>query len=121
MARIRYYDPDTQEWLLADAGGDENVQSDWKQSNTAADDYIKNKPILATVATTGDYSDLNGRPTYSVVASTGKYNDLMVFLISLSQLVKKCSTESVAMLSSVLPTVSKKARIFSFTSVLVLP
>jgi hypothetical protein len=77
MARIRYYDPDTQEWLLADAGGDENVQSDWEQSNTAADDYIKNKPILATVATTGDYSVLNGRPTYSVVASTGKYNDLI--------------------------------------------
>lgn len=31
---------------------------------------------LATVATTGNYSDLNGTPTLATVATTGDYNDL---------------------------------------------
>lgn len=40
----------------------EQVQADWTESNTEAPSYIKNKPTLATVATTGDYSDLNNLP-----------------------------------------------------------
>lgn len=44
------------------AGAEVNVQSDWNQTTTTADDYIKNKPSLATVATSGSYSDLSGKP-----------------------------------------------------------
>lgn len=44
-----------------------SIQSDWTQTNPAAIDYIKNKPTLATVATTGAYSDLTGAPTIPVM------------------------------------------------------
>lgn len=43
--------------------GSANVQSDWNQTDTTADDYIKNKPSLATVATSGSYNDLSNKPT----------------------------------------------------------
>lgn len=46
-----------------EGGAQANVQSDWDQSDNTADDYIKNKPNLATVATSGDYSDLLNKPT----------------------------------------------------------
>lgn len=73
------------------AGAEVNVQSDWSQTDTTADDFIKNKPTiptktsdltndgedgtstyveaadLATVATTGAYSDLTGTPTIPTV------------------------------------------------------
>jgi len=39
-----------------------NVQSDWNQTDSAANDYIKNKPVLATIATTGSYNDLKDLP-----------------------------------------------------------
>lgn len=45
------------------AGAEVNVQSDWNQATTTADDYIKNKPTLATVATSGSYNDLSNKPT----------------------------------------------------------
>jgi len=35
------------------AGAEVNVQSDWNQSNTAADDFIKNKPGNATTSAAG--------------------------------------------------------------------
>lgn len=38
------------------------VQSDWNQSNNQAVDFIKNKPNLATVATSGSYDDLSNKP-----------------------------------------------------------
>ena len=44
-------------------GAEVNVQSDWNQATTTADDYIKNKPTLAAVATSGDYADLSGTPS----------------------------------------------------------
>lgn len=44
-------------------GAEVNVQSDWSQTTTTADDYIKNKPTLATVATSGSYNDLSNKPT----------------------------------------------------------
>ena len=80
--------------------GSDNVQPDWNQSDTTADDYIKNKPTIpaaqvnsdwnastgvsqilnkptfATVATSGNYSDLNGTPTLATVATSGDYDDL---------------------------------------------
>lgn len=49
------------------SGAEVNVQADWNQSNSSADDYIKNKPSLATVATTGDYDDLTNKPTIPTV------------------------------------------------------
>lgn len=39
------------------------VQANWTQSNSIAVDYIKNKPNLATVATSGSYNDLSNKPT----------------------------------------------------------
>ena len=59
-----------------EAGAKANVQADYAQTDTTADDYIKNKPVLATVATTGDYGDLTGTPTLAIVATTGDYSDL---------------------------------------------
>ena len=41
------------------------VQSDWDEQDTSADAYIKNKPNLANVATSGDYSDLQNTPDLS--------------------------------------------------------
>ena len=38
-------------------------QADWTEQDTSDPSYIKNKPTLATVATTGAYSDLSGTPT----------------------------------------------------------
>ena len=84
------------------AGAEVNVQSDWDQTTTTADDYIKNKPSLATVATSGSYNDLTNKPTIpaaqvqsnwtqttttavdyiknkpnlAAVATSGSYNDL---------------------------------------------
>lgn len=58
------------------AGAEVNVQSDWNQTTTTADDYIKNKPQLAAVATSGAYSDLSGTPSLATVATSGSYNDL---------------------------------------------
>ena len=84
------------------AGAEVNVQANWTQTTTTADDYIKNKPTLATVATSGSYNDLSNKPTIpasqvqsnwtqttttavdyiknkptlAAVATSGSYNDL---------------------------------------------
>ena len=79
--------------------GSDNVQADWNQSDSSADDYIKNKPTipaaqvnsdwnaasgvaqilnkpnLATVATTGNYSDLNGTPTIPAAPVQSDWNE----------------------------------------------
>lgn len=39
------------------------TQSDWSQSDNTKIDFIKNKPSLATVATSGSYNDLSNKPT----------------------------------------------------------
>jgi len=52
------------------------VQADWTEADSSAVDYIKNKPTLATVATTGAYSDLSGTPSLATVATSGSYSDL---------------------------------------------
>lgn len=53
-------------------GAQKNVQSDWAQTDSSADDFIKNKPDLdqyaekdelAQVAFSGDYDDLENRPS----------------------------------------------------------
>ena len=47
----------------------EQVQSDWTQNDNQAPDYIKNKPTLAAVATSGDYDDLINKPTIPTATS----------------------------------------------------
>lgn len=46
---------------------DAQVQSNWTESDNTSKAYIKNKPNLATVATSGSYSDLTGTPTIPTV------------------------------------------------------
>lgn len=41
----------------------EQVQSNWAESNLSSPAYIKNKPTLSKVATTGNYYDLQNIPT----------------------------------------------------------
>lgn len=52
------------------------VQSNWTETDTSSLAYIKNKPNLATVATSGSYSDLSNKPNLATVATSGSYNDL---------------------------------------------
>ena len=52
------------------------AQSDWEQKDDTKADYIKNKPNLATVATSGNYNDLSNKPGLATVATSGNYNDL---------------------------------------------
>ena len=47
------------EWATVTTDGEANVQSDWGQQDTTADDYIKNKPTLFS----GSYTDLTNKPT----------------------------------------------------------
>ena len=44
-------------------GGSTQVQSDWAETNTESVSYIKNKPTLSIVATSGSYTDLLNKPT----------------------------------------------------------
>jgi len=55
-------------------GAEVNVNADW--TATTGDAFIQNKPTLATVATTGAYSDLSGTPNLASVATSGDYDDL---------------------------------------------
>ena len=49
------------EWVAG--GGGTQLQSNWTESDSSSVQFIQNKPSLATVATTGRYSDLTGKPT----------------------------------------------------------
>jgi len=46
---------------------DAQIQADWSVNDTSNKAYIKNKPSLATVATSGSYNDLSGKPTIPTV------------------------------------------------------
>ena len=83
------------------SGAEVNVQSDWTEADSNSDAFIKNKPSLATVATSGSYDDLSDKPTIpaaqvnsdwnatsgvarilnkpnlATVATSGSYNDLI--------------------------------------------
>ena len=50
------------------------VQSDWSQSDNTKVDYIKNKPSLATVATSGDYDDLTNKPSIPAAQVNSDWN-----------------------------------------------
>ena len=53
----------------APVNAEQNVQSNWTETNTSSDAYIKNKPTLSTVATSGSYNDLSNKPTIPSVPS----------------------------------------------------
>ena len=48
--------------ILGKSGGG-GVQSDWAETDTKSMSYIKNKPELSSVATSGNYDDLLNKPT----------------------------------------------------------
>ena len=52
-----------------DNNANANVQVDWNEANSGDDAYIKNKPSLATVATSGSYADLNNTPTLGTASA----------------------------------------------------
>lgn len=51
-------------------------QADWTETDNTKPSYIKNKPALKTVATSGSYNDLTDKPNLATVATSGSYNDL---------------------------------------------
>lgn len=55
---------------------DAQIQADWSEADDTKKDYIKNKPSLHAVATSGSYNDLINKPTLSAVAASGSYTDL---------------------------------------------
>lgn len=42
-------------------------QSDWNEDDDTKSSYIKNKPELSDVATSGSYADLSNKPTIPIV------------------------------------------------------
>lgn len=48
------------------ADGKPQVQADWNQAKSSKVDYIKNKPNLSAVATSGDYNDLTNKPNLAL-------------------------------------------------------
>ena len=72
----------------APVNAEQNVQSNWNETNTSSDAYIKNKPTLSTVATSGSYNDLSNKPTIPTVPSklvTGSSNSYIIWLGTQSQ------------------------------------
>ena len=53
------------EWARQASQG--QIQADWTQDDNTKQDYIKNKPALKTVATSGSYNDLDDKPTIPIV------------------------------------------------------
>lgn len=50
------------------------VQSNWAETDTSSLAYIENKPNLATVATSGSYSDLSNKPTIPAAQVNSDWN-----------------------------------------------
>ena len=57
--------------ILGKSGGGSGaqVQSDWAETDTESMSYIKNKPELSVVATSGNYDDLINKPTIPTLTS----------------------------------------------------
>ena len=67
----------------APSNAEQNVQSNWNETNTSSDAYIKNKPTLSTVATSGSYNDLSNKPTIPSVPSnlvTGSSTSYIIWI-----------------------------------------
>jgi hypothetical protein len=52
------------------------VQADWTETNSALPAYIKHKPTLSTVATTGSYNDLLNRPSIPAAQLPSDWNSV---------------------------------------------
>lgn len=66
-----------------ETGAEKNVQADWNQTDSSADDYIKNKPSIPqqvqsdwAEANSTDPSYIQNKPNLATVATSGSYNDL---------------------------------------------
>ena len=55
----------------APSNAEQNVQSNWTETNASSDAYIKNKPTLSTVATSGSYNDLINKPSTITISFNG--------------------------------------------------
>ena len=55
--------------ILGKSGSGGGVQSDWAETDDQSMSYIKNKPELSVVATSGSYNDLNDKPTIPTLTS----------------------------------------------------
>lgn len=55
----------------APVNAEQNVQANWNETNTSSDAYIKNKPTLSTVATSGSYNDLTNKPSTIRISFNG--------------------------------------------------
>ena len=55
----------------APVNAEQNVQSNWNETNTSSDSYILNKPTLSTVATSGSYNDLINKPSTITISFNG--------------------------------------------------
>ena len=72
----------------APSNAEQNVQSNWTETNASSDAYIKNKPTLSTVATSGSYNDLSNKPTIPSVPSnlvTGSSASYIIWIGTQSQ------------------------------------
>jgi hypothetical protein len=70
------------------------VQSDWTESDSSDPSYIANKPSLATVATTGAYSDLSGAPSIPTKTSDLTNDSNFITLADVPAQVQADWTES---------------------------
>ena len=57
------------------AGAEANVQADWEQTDNTADDFIKNKPVLAAIALSGSWNDLRDIPLGLVIDTLYVHTD----------------------------------------------
>ena len=55
----------------APVNAEQNVQSNWNETDTSSDAYILNKPTLSTVATSGSYNDLTNKPSTITISFNG--------------------------------------------------
>lgn len=85
-----YTDEEKEKLAGITAGAEPNVQSDWNQTDTSADDFIKNKPISVTESLEGEEKGLD----LSLVTTGEKYywstgvSDLFTRTIDLSHRIE---------------------------------
>lgn len=74
---------DLQKLNSIQAGAEANVQADWNQTDSSADDYIKNKPSNLQLQADWDETNtslpsfIRNKPNLATVATTGEYSDLL--------------------------------------------
>ena len=61
--------------MAAAHSGDPNVQPDWAQTDTAADDYIRNKPALGTAAARNTVSTLDSSTDLAEAGAVKRVTD----------------------------------------------